>query len=204
MDSTTLAEPRRNRAEAKAQTRRRLLDAARIEFTRLGYQGATLDDIAGRAGFTKGALYWHFPNKQAIFMALVADAIEANMAVLAQLAPDDGDPAAVKARLAQWIDGIDERESLPQFGVELEIEARRDPSFRAIHQGMIARHEAALSDYLDRYFAKVGEQPVMPVPELAAALITIFKGFSLSRQNRPGAPINSAKVVRLLMGMPSK
>jgi AcrR family transcriptional regulator len=193
---------RRSRADSTANTRKRLLDAARGVFTTTGYQGATLDDIAARAGFTKGAVYWHFPNKQAIFMALVADAMDANLRLLEVLAPDQGTPAEVKKRLADWIDGIDERETLPQFGVELEIEARRDPSFRAIHQGMIAKHEAAIADYLTRYFAKVSETPVMPIPELASALITIFKGFSLSRQNRPDAPVNSSKVARLLMGMP--
>lgn len=193
---------RKSRAENKVETHARLLDAAREVFTTLGYQGATLDDIAAKAGFTKGALYWHFPNKQALFMALVSDSINQNMRLLEKLAPENGDPASVKQRLADWIDSIDERETLPQFGIELEIEARRDPSFRVIHQGMIAKHEAAIADYLERYFAKVGEKPVMPIPELASALITIFKGFSLARQNRPGAPINSSKVSRLLMGMP--
>lgn len=192
----------RTRAENKVETRRRLLDSARDVFTRVGYQGATLDDIAAKAGFTKGALYWHFPNKQALFMALVSDSMEQNLKLLDKLAPENGDAATVKRRLAEWIDSIDERESLPQFGVELEIEARRDPSFRIIHQGMIANHESAIADYLERYFAKVGETPVMPIPELAAALITIFKGYSLARQNRQGEAINSSKVARLLMGMP--
>ena len=98
---------RRSRADSKADTRKRLLDAARMVFTTTGYQGATLDDIAARAGFTKGAVYWHFPNKQAIFMALMADAMEANLRLLEKLAPDDGSPAEVKQRLAEWIDGID-------------------------------------------------------------------------------------------------
>lgn len=194
--------PRKTRAETKVDTRRRLLEAAREVFIALGYQGATLDDIATKAGFTKGALYWHFANKQALFMALVSDSIDHNMRLLEKLAPDTGDPAAVKQRLADWIDSIDERETLPQFGIELEIEARRDPSFRVIHQEMIVKHEAAIADFLERYFATTGDKPVMPIPELASALITIFKGFSLARQNRPGAPINSSKVARLLMGMP--
>ena len=194
--------PRRSRAETKVETRRRLLDAAREVFTAVGYQGATLDEIAGRAGFTKGALYWHFPNKQALFMALVEDSTEQNLKLLEKLAPESGDAETVKQRLAEWIDSIDETQSLPQFGVELEIEARRDPSFRIIHQATVAAHEAAIADFLTRYFAKVGGTPLMPIPELASALITIFKGFSLARQNRPGTPINSSKVSRLLMGMP--
>ncbi|MEO6432352.1 MAG: TetR/AcrR family transcriptional regulator [Sphingomicrobium sp.] len=193
---------RKSRAATKVETRQRLLDAARGVFTSVGYQGATLDDIAAKAGYTKGALYWHFPNKQALFMALVSDSIAQNMKVLASLADATSDGPSAEARLASWIDGIDERETLPQFGVELEIEARRDPSFRAIHQAMIAKHEAALCAFLERYYALVDRRPLMPIADLATALITVFKGFSLARQNRPNSSINSAKVVRLLMGMP--
>lgn len=202
MSSQDTGQSKKSRAGTKAETRKRLLDAARSVFTTVGYQGATLDDIAAKAGFTKGALYWHFPNKQAIFMALIADAIQQNIEILAALTPEDLSAEEAKRRLSQWIDGIDEREILPQFGVELEIEARRDASFRAIHQAMIAKHEAAIGDFLTRYFNRIGERPVMPIPELSSALITIFKGFALARQNRPGSPLNSSKVVRLLMGMP--
>jgi AcrR family transcriptional regulator len=56
-----------SRAQSKALTRAKLLEAARDVFIATGYRGATLDSIAARAGFTKGAVYWHFPNKQALF-----------------------------------------------------------------------------------------------------------------------------------------
>ncbi|MGH6728624.1 MAG: TetR/AcrR family transcriptional regulator [Sphingomicrobium sp.] len=193
---------RLSRADAKAETRRQLLDSALKVFTTVGYQGARLDDIAARAGFTKGALYWHFPNKQAIFLALIADAIEANLATLSSLVEQDCDAAAIRTRMGAWIDGIDKRETLPRFGVELEIEARRDPSFRAIYPGMIAKHEAALGQFLTRYFEVAELKPEMPIPALASTLLTIFKGFALSRQNRPDGPVTSAGVVRLLMGLP--
>ena len=193
---------RPSRADAKAETRKQLLDSARNVFTSVGYQGARLDDIAARAGFTKGALYWHFPNKQAIFLALIAASIESNMETLAGLVEQDCDAAAIRSRMGAWIDGIDERETLPRYGAELEIEARRDPSFRAIYPGMIAKHEAALGQFLARYFEVAELKPVMPIPALASTLLTIFKGFALSRQNRPDGPVTSAGVVRLLMGLP--
>lgn len=193
---------RPSRAEAKAATRKLLLDAARTEFTTVGYHGATLDDIAARAGFTKGALYWHFANKQAIFLALIGEAIEQNLRTIDAIITADSDPAAIRQRLGQWIDGIDDREALPQFGVELEIEARRDETFRAIHQAMIGKHEVALGGFLERYFAAVGETPMFPIAELAAMLITIFKGFALCRQNRPDGPVTSGKIVRILLDMP--
>ena len=205
MQSASTEVTRPSRAETKAQTRLSLMSAARDVFLSVGYHGATLDQIAARAGFTKGALYWHFPNKQAIFLALVADAIENNIYILDRLLdPDVSKPDEIKAHLGCWINGIDEREVLPSFGVELEIEARHDPSFRALHQTLIGKHESALARFLGRYFGSIGETPPMPVAELAPTLITIFKGFALVRQNRPDQPATSARVTKMLLNIPEE
>ena len=126
-----------SRAQTKALTRAKLLEAARDVFLASGYRGATLDSIAARAGFTKGAVYWHFPNKQALFLALVADSITANFAVIERMLDDHGDdPTALRSALSAYADKIDERETLPIFGVDLEIEARGDSSFRALHHSL--------------------------------------------------------------------
>lgn len=195
-------EERLSRDEISARTRLLLLDAARTIFLKTGYQGTKLDDVAAAAGFTKGALYWHFPNKQALFLALISDAITTNLGVLDSfLAMGERDPPALKQALGEWIDGIDDRETLPTFGVELEIESRVDPSFRAIHQQLIAGHENALAKFLTRYFELIGETPRMPPAEMAPILITIFKGFALCRQNRVGEAVNSAPAVKILLGL---
>ena len=180
-----------------------MLAEARRIFLKIGYQATTLDDVAAAAGFTKGAVYWHFPNKRALFLALVAESVESNLGTLeAFLASPAAKPSELKEKLGEWIDGLDERESLPAFGAELEIESRRDAEVRAIHQGMIVEHEAKLAAFLQRYFEAVGEESALPPIELSRALITVFKGFALSRQNRPVDPPTSAMVVRHLLGLP--
>ena len=191
-----------SRGESQALTRAKLLDAAREVFLTTGYRGATLDSIAARAGFTKGAVYWHFPNKPALFLALVAESIAATAVVLERMLSEHGhDPTAMRAAIGAFADGIDERETLPIFGVELEIESRTDPAFRALHQELIDKHEAALAIFLGRYFEAVGEAPPMPLPELATTLTSLFKGFALTRQNRPDMPVSSARTMRILLGL---
>ena len=195
---------RQDRGQSKAQTRARLLEAAREEFLATGYRGATLDAIAARAGFTKGALYWHFPNKQTLFLALVGDSIAANFArIEALLAQHRDDPNALQTAVGAYVDSIDEGESLPIFGVELEIEARGDPSFRAEHRNLIEQHEASITRFLDHYFKATGIKPAMPVNHLTATLVALLKGFALSRHNRSDMPVSSAGAVRLLLGLPA-
>src|SRR4029077_236807 len=58
------------RARRKAETRSLLLEAGLRLFAQRGFDGATLDDIADAAGFTKGAVYRQFPSKSAFLLAL--------------------------------------------------------------------------------------------------------------------------------------
>jgi AcrR family transcriptional regulator len=51
-------------------TRALLLDAAEEVFAEKGFAPATLDDIAGAAGYTKGAIYKHFATKEDLFLAV--------------------------------------------------------------------------------------------------------------------------------------
>jgi TetR/AcrR family transcriptional repressor of mexAB-oprM operon len=62
---------RRTRAEAEA-TRDALLDAAEQVFLEKGYAHTSLEEIARRAGLTRGAIYWHFRNKADVCNALAA------------------------------------------------------------------------------------------------------------------------------------
>jgi AcrR family transcriptional regulator len=55
----------------KAATRRRLLEAAEQVFAAKGYHGTGVDDIIRASDSSKGGFYFHFPNKQGIFLALV-------------------------------------------------------------------------------------------------------------------------------------
>ncbi|HET7035622.1 MAG TPA: helix-turn-helix domain-containing protein, partial [Thermomicrobiaceae bacterium] len=49
----------------------RIIEAALDVFTRRGYRDAAMDEIAAEADTSKGGLYFHFPNKQALFLALL-------------------------------------------------------------------------------------------------------------------------------------
>src|SRR5271165_4615471 len=67
---------RKNAAPAPQQVRRRgsldqvLIDAAMDLFASYGYRGTSLAKIARAAGVTKGALYWHFTDKEDFFIAV--------------------------------------------------------------------------------------------------------------------------------------
>jgi TetR/AcrR family transcriptional repressor of nem operon len=61
------------------RTRGRLLRAAFEEMHRSGFRNADLDAILARAGVTKGALYYHFDNKEALGYAVVDEVMTSDL-----------------------------------------------------------------------------------------------------------------------------
>ena len=62
---------RRTKAEAD-ETRTKLLDAAEQVFFEKGVARASLNEIAQRAGATRGAVYWHFKDKVDVFTSMLS------------------------------------------------------------------------------------------------------------------------------------
>ena len=94
--------PPESRADAKAETREALIDAAAALFGKHGLDGPSLDDICARAGYTRGAFYVHFKSREELIVAVVerhsARALDALIGDGA-----NGDLAAVVRRFAEAV-----------------------------------------------------------------------------------------------------
>jgi TetR/AcrR family transcriptional regulator, transcriptional repressor for nem operon len=66
-------------------TRHRLIAAASRQFARRSYSMVSLDDILAEAELTKGAMYFHFPSKQALALAIIDDLTEMSRAAVTEL-----------------------------------------------------------------------------------------------------------------------
>lgn len=62
----------RTRAEMIAETRAKLIKAAREAFATKGYADSSMDDLTAKVGLTRGALYHHFGDKKGLLEAVVA------------------------------------------------------------------------------------------------------------------------------------
>jgi AcrR family transcriptional regulator len=59
--------------ERAIRTRAQILEAAAEIFAARGYRGASVKDVAERVGMTKGAVYFHFPSKESLAIAVVEE-----------------------------------------------------------------------------------------------------------------------------------
>lgn len=106
---TTPAAPRRRRKEARPQE---LTAAALALFVEKGFAATRLDEVAARAGVSKGTLYLYFDSKEALFKAVISEgivpAIDAGEAMLAEC---QDDPVALLRRfLLSWWERIGSNE----------------------------------------------------------------------------------------------
>lgn len=93
--SPTPESPRRH--APPAERRAQILAAALECFSEKGYHAATMDDLVRASGLSKGSLYWHFRNKDDVFLALF-DAFNAEILGALQDVLDQDAPALARLR----------------------------------------------------------------------------------------------------------
>ena len=135
---------RRRKADRPAE----IVQAAMAVFAERGFAAARLDEIARRAGVSKGALYLYFETKEEIFRAVVDQAIAPNMQVVrAMVAAHPGPLSELLALVAERVGAL--METLPVGGVIKMViaEAGNFPELaRVWHDDLIAHMLGAMTD----------------------------------------------------------
>ncbi len=162
----------------RAMTREHLLDAAAIVFARDGYHGASLDDVAAAAGFTKGAVYSNFKNKEDLFLALI-DYRNAQMtaAFSAELDAPAGSGDEQLPRIQDLIAGSFDRD-MSALHYEFMAYAARNPETRAKLAANARRSRDAAIRLITEEHERMGTVPAYPIPVLAQMMLAMFDGFA--------------------------
>jgi AcrR family transcriptional regulator len=194
---------RLTRAESQAQTRARLLRTARELFLRDGYLATSLDKVAEAAGFSKGAVYSNFRNKDELCLA-VLDEIRAERAgEITELLR----AATAKERLRRfegWAERVIGDPQWTTLEFEFAVQARRDPALRR----ELAERLTAVQQVVESAVANVAGgtgSPPMTTSEAAVALLCLGVGLGLFRSIDPGMPVGAlVNTVRVLAGLPAE
>ncbi len=120
-----------DRSARRAGTRAGLLQAAARVYARSGFAGATLEDVAAEAGFTKGAVYDHFGSKENLLVALLEEHLTRQVAEQIELF--DRERATADRPLAgseRWMGMVAEDPDPFRLFVELWSYAQRDERLR--------------------------------------------------------------------------
>jgi AcrR family transcriptional regulator len=170
-----------DRSARRAQTRARLLEAAAQVYARRGFAGATLDEVAAEAGFTKGAVYAHFGSKENLLLALVEEHLAGQVAE--QMALFDRDRATWERPLAgseRWMESLQENPDRFRLFVELWAYAQRDERLRTRLAGGLATLRATFARFAADSSADAGfDTPPAVADQFANVMLGLGLGLSM-------------------------
>jgi len=140
------------RRPRREEVRRRLLEAASETFLEKGYLDSTLDDIARRAGLSKGAVYSNFDSKQEIVGLLLKKRIERMQEVIAAAtdptAKDEGRTSA-----SVMTDNVIADADWTQLVLEFASRAGRDAAIREIYTPFLRAQREEVSRAVEQALA---------------------------------------------------
>lgn len=173
---------RLTRQQSREHTRERLLKAAAELFAENGVNGTSVEQIAERAGYTRGAFYGNFDGKREIVLALLEQRTEHELAEMRELSREATSWDALLERLRAWHRHRDETlSSWLALRTELWLYGMRDPQLRPVLADRERRSRAALAEALEQGFAARSVTPPAPVEFLALILHSLGDGLSIQR-----------------------
>lgn len=167
MATTEQGAPRRKtRAEGRKETQTRLLAAAWEVFAERGFGATSVEDIAARAGFTRGAFYSNFADKEEIFLTLMDDRLARRVSGVTEVMQESS-ALALFSDLRAWDAGIHEEPMWLPLMAEFRAYALRSESARK----RLAERERSLrrlyAKAIAAQFQAVGITPPAPAEDLA-------------------------------------
>jgi len=179
---------RLTRGESVKQTRRRLLDAAETLFIERGFHAASLDAVAERAGFSKGAVYSRFDHKADLFLALLEERNPRIVEAFADLLAEAGSGADLIGAFGRWwVERMREGSAWSLVLVEFWTSAGRDPALRERFAQSHERLMLALAKRTDDAAERLGVQLAVSSLDLARITTALGRGLQLERLLDPGA-----------------
>lgn len=168
--------------EAKEQRRQKFFDAALDEFYEKGFAAGSMDDIAQRAGLSKGTLYLYFTSKEDLFSALIKKLTQPNLETIEMLSKTAPSIEVALQGIAKFVPSVMGQMNLPRLLKVLIGESQTFPKIISSYKkNIIDKVLGIITDMLEE--ANNRGEVTVSNPELTAKLIMspfVFSGIWLS------------------------
>ncbi len=162
------------------------MSAAAEVFSERGLQHASIDEVAARAGFTKGAFYANFASKEELFLAMLEERFAERLEQIERLSrTDSGLEEQAREAGEDFARHVAGDPGWQRLFFEFAAHAGRDEAFRR----ELVRRYSDLREGLAAIFARRAEELDMQLPVTPAALalmtFAMANGFALERMLEP-------------------
>jgi AcrR family transcriptional regulator len=190
---------RMTRAQSQAQTRAQLVTTAKRLFFEDGYHPTSLEKVADAAGYSKGAVYSNFRNKDELCTAVLDEIRAERLGEVLEILARPDTPSRIDA-LGEWADRVIGDPGWTSLEVEFAVHARRNEQLRADLAAGLGNILQMLSDGVES-----ADNPDLKMPgrEAATTMLALGAGLGLLRSIDPSIPVNGLiDTLRLITGQP--
>jgi AcrR family transcriptional regulator len=180
---------RSRREERKEETRAELVEAAGRVFARRGLYGASMEEIAREAGYSTGAIYWHFSGKDDLFLAVYEDFVAGLAHNMEEIfVGGDGDlPERARRAADRWMKRVRTEPGFLILAHEFLVHAWREPELREAFEHRLAAVRLALARVIRQEAEAEGVVPALPPDDLATVMRALGSALGLARLADPEA-----------------
>jgi len=172
---------RLSREESREQTRTLLRRAAAANFAKYGFEGASVDQISEDAGFSRGAFYANFADKEAIFLDLLIRHLDHDIDGFKRVAAESRTMEELVTKLTASYRDLGQRPDWCLLSSEFQLYASRvgrsDSEFARVYEDFRDRLSALLGAAFKRFEFR-GE---LSARQMASAIIGLSHGLALER-----------------------
>lgn len=175
-------------ARRRELTREHLLRAAAEVFAARGFHGASLDEVAAAAGFSKGAVYSNFHNKEDLFLALLGSIYTQALEELRETIASSEAPGL--DRLADFVELVRPRvgSRSARWSIlyeEFHLYALRNPAVRERLAELDREDIAETAAIIEEERVRQGLAPLRSSTDTARIIIALMRGVSMMRDLEP-------------------
>jgi AcrR family transcriptional regulator len=183
---------RLTREQSQALTREKLLASASEVVARDGYSGATIERIAEEAGFSKGAFYSNFTNKEDIFLQLLERNAGGDIVELTEKLGGIEKPEAVIDTLCAWANHRARDKRWGPLAIDLLRIARRDNTLEDRHLRIFREQWEGLGRLLSDKLFPHGGSAISPLHVGGIVLELVYGGLSsFMNEKAPGQMVKA-------------
>jgi AcrR family transcriptional regulator len=181
-----MARKRLTRQDSRGQTAERLLAAARRLIARRGLNAVSVENIAAAAGYTRGAFYSNFDDKEDLFIELLRRDYEETSLDLDALCDNSVPLENLQRRFLEAYGRIYGSADVLVNWAEARMLAARDPPFRARLNDLIEPKRGEVAAFIQYAFRRIGKSPPLPPATLAIGFMSLYETAQLNTLSSSG------------------
>lgn len=178
MKEKNAPQKRLSREEKRQETKRNILNSAQKLFARKGYEGTPIDEIAENAGYSRGAFYSNFKNKEDIMRELINGGFDSDIEQIQKLKGIQDPDVLAGAFQAMGKEFTSHPENL-LWMLEFQLSVVRHPELKDSYREQHRKLRESIREVTEEYLASKGQRSSPAVENYADLFLMTLTGTSM-------------------------